>query len=78
MAEVLLKTQYWHFLCYGEYWCKEEEIDNINFDNFIVTKYSCRKQYTDGGTAVFVKTHITFNEINSNVSQIEKDFEYSC
>lgn len=76
--EVFLMGKNIQIFCLTEHWMKENEICQIQIQNFLLGSSFCRSTFKGGGSAVFVNLGESFKELSviSKLS-IEKDFELS-
>jgi hypothetical protein len=66
---------------FNEHWETEEKISLIKINNFVLASHFSRRLHVHGGTAIFIKPHITYkichdilalnDELNFEVSAIE-------
>ena len=62
--EVMLKIELCHvdILCCTEHWLKREEIATHHIPNFKLSSHYCRSTFKNGGSAIFVKEHLSHKE----------------
>jgi exonuclease III len=75
---ISLSTDVPQVICLTEHHLKREEIDNINFSQYTVGSFFCRRTYACGGVCILVHKDIQFDDINLDHFSKEKDFEISA
>ena len=62
-------------LCLTEHHLRNEEIANVNLDQYTLGAQFCRQTYKQGGVCIYVSNDIQFSTINLEQHNREKDLE---
>jgi len=62
-------------LCLTEHHLRNEEIANVNVDQYTLGTQFCRQTYKQGGVCIYVSNDIQFSTINLEQHDREKDLE---
>ena len=64
-----------HVLFLTEHHCKEQEIESLTIENYILAAKFCRLKPKQGGTCIFVHDSLPFANINLQEFSLEQDIE---
>lgn len=64
-------------ICISEHWFVHSDIEAFNLRGYKLASYSSRSQFIRGGTVIFVRDTGSVNEVESNVTVVEKHFEFT-
>lgn len=77
LIQIFVELENPDILCFTEHFLKQDEICILNLESFNLASSFCRKTYKNGGTCIYVKDYIEYEELDLKQFCLEKHCEMS-